>query len=467
MKILNEFIDNLASNAGLIGLMFAALAYIFSKLYRTKFEKRRDWQNQFNETVTRLSSSNETSQLAAAVMLRRFFEAQIDRVRFCDETIRVIASLLRILPLGVYQKTLGDGLAFAKNLNYADLQRTNLQDLYLGVKNKADDEQEKENAKLKHESELRNYGLKPNGAKEEKSEGKKGEKKNENTEREKKQLEKKKADSLEEKWKLSMDFTDMFEANLSMTLMENIKGFGTIFYGAIMNNTQIKNCEFINCDFRGVDLMHAKFQNVKLSGSNFSGAKNLPQGLEKYLDKKGIYHEIPENEKCGFTSEKASAKEIKKIFFSMPGSLSKSDEYLTQYFKELMNNLGYKPVYYTRDHYPKSSQLSKIRREIDNSVGVIAFGLKQIQIDLGVARPELPMETNLSGHWLPTPWNDIEVGMAVMKELPVLLVKDDDIDNGVFDKMISEHKVKSISSSVDIKQITNDESFNKWLKMLE
>ena len=464
MDILSVFLDKIASYAGLIGLLGAAIAYFFTKLYRTKFEKRRDWQNQFNETVIGLSSSNETSQLAAAVMLRRFFNAQIDRERFCDETIRVIASLLRILPLGVYQKTLGDGLAFAKNLNYADLQRTNLQDLYLGVKNMTDDEKEKEKAKQKHEEELRNYGLKLSGnAKDEnKEEGKK-----ENIKEGKKQLKEKKSDSLKENWKLSMDFTDMFEANLSLTLMENIRGFGTIFYGAIMNNTQIKHCEFINCDFRGADLMHAKFQNVKLSGSNFSGAKNLPRGLEKHLDEKGIYHEIPENEKCGFTSEKASVKENKKIFFSMPGSLSKSDEYLTQYFKELMNNLGYKPIYYTRDHYPKSSQLSKIRREIDNSVGVIAFGMKQIQIDLGVARPQLAMETNLSGHWLPTPWNDIEVGMAVMKELPILLVKDDDIDIGVFDKMISEHKVKSISSSIDIKQITNDESFKKWLNMLE
>ena len=76
------------------------------------------------------------------------------------------------------------------------------------------------------------------------------------------------------------------------------------------------------------------------------------------------------------------------------------------------------------------------------------------------------METDLSGHWLPTPWNDIEVGMAVMKELPILLVKDNDIDIGVFDKIISEHMVKSISSSIDIKQIKNDDSFKNWLKML-
>ena len=451
MNIVSDFLNGVAAYAGLIGLLGAAIAYFFSKLYRTKFEKRRDWQNQFNKTVTRLASSNETSQLAAAVMLRRFFKAQIDREKFSDETIRVIASLLRILPMGVFQKTLGDGLAFAENLNYADLQRTNLQDLYLGVKNMTDDKQEKEKAKHEHEKELKNYRLKHNDKPEQ--------------EEDKKQ-DKEKCDSTDDNWKLSLDFTDMFEADLSLTLMENIKGFGTIFYGAIMNHTKIKNCEFINCNFRGVDLMHAEFQNVKLAGSDFSGAKNLPQGLEKYLDEKGVYHEAPELEQSGFTSEKSSSRKNKNIFFSMPGSLSKSDEYLTLHYKELLNQLGFKPVYYTRDHYPKSSQLSKIRREIDNSIGVIAFGLKQIQIDQGVARPQLPMETDLSGHWLPTPWNDIEVGMAVMKELPILLVKDNDIDIGVFDKIISEHMVKSISSSIDIKQIKNDDSFKNWLKML-
>ena len=446
---MKEILKDIASYAGLITIIGAIIAYIFSKLYRTKFEKRRDLQKQFNEVVTRLSSSNETTQLAAAVMLRRFYDAQIDRNKFTDETIRVIASMLRILPSGVYQKTLGDGLAFAKALDYADLQRTNLQDLYLGVKNKSDDVEEKEKAKKLQDKEVNDKAK----ASEPKPEKEVNEDQSDHS-------------TDNDEWKLSMDFTDMFEANLSLSLMENIKGFGTVFYGAIMNHTQIKNCEFINADFRGVDLMHAVFKNVKLSGSNFKGAKNLPKGLSKYLDKDGIYHESSENKENGFTSERLTRNDVKSVFFSMPGSLTKSDEYLTLYYKEMIGKLGYKPIYYTRDHYPKAAQLSKIRRDIDNSVGLIAFGLKQIHINEGVARPQLPMETNMSDHWLPTPWNDIEVGMAIMKELPVLLVKDEDIDIGVFDKIINENKVTSIPSSLDIKKIEDNEAFKKWLKML-
>ena len=56
----------------------------------------------------------------------------LDPVPFRQETINVISSMLKIHPTGIYQKTLGDGLAYAGNLNYADLQRTNMQDLYLG-----------------------------------------------------------------------------------------------------------------------------------------------------------------------------------------------------------------------------------------------------------------------------------------------------------------------------------------------
>ena len=34
---------------------------------------------------------------------------------------------MRTVPIGIYQKTLADGLAFAGDLTNADLQRTNLQ----------------------------------------------------------------------------------------------------------------------------------------------------------------------------------------------------------------------------------------------------------------------------------------------------------------------------------------------------
>ena len=64
---------------------------------------REEYLRSFDTVVAQLSSDKKASQLSAAI-------------------------LLRTLPTGVFQKTLGDGLAYAGDLSGADLQRTNLQD---------------------------------------------------------------------------------------------------------------------------------------------------------------------------------------------------------------------------------------------------------------------------------------------------------------------------------------------------
>lgn len=452
-ELFDGVLKNLSAYSGAVSLIAAlgaalayAIAYVYTKVYRTKYEKRKDLQKQFNVTVLNLSQSNETSKLAAAVMLRRFFSAKVDTEKFREETIRVISSLLKILPRGIYQKTLGDGLAFAENLNYADLQRTNLQDLYLGVKNKSKGANEKKAAEDRRLQILQGVTELTDNIQDDSNDF---------------------LCSCDDNWKITMDFTDMFESDLSEALLENIKGYGTIFYGAIMNNTVIKNCEFTEANFINVDLLNVKFKNVILTGSNFSGAKNLPDDLKEYLDNDNIFIDKDDSNRKGFTSKKLPNQNSRKIFFSIPRSLSKSDEYLTLHYKKLMIDLGYTPIYYTNSPYPQIGQISKIRKEINTSAGVIAFGLKQIAITSGKLRPESNNEEDVSNFFLPTPWNDIEVGMAMMIDLPVLMVKDDNINVGVFDQVIKEKKMKTISTSIDLNDIPNNSAFIEWREMLE
>lgn len=449
--------DNLADPTALsaiIAIMIAVgggLVYMKVKLLRTKHDKRKECQLEFSQAVKQLSSSSHTAQMAAAVVLRRFFNAEIDADRFRKETIGVLSSQLRIYPRGVFQKIVGDGLAWSGNLNYSDLMNTNLQNLYLGVKNPHDDEIEKLRAKEQHlekrnESPKKLFSLFKVWA-----------------------LLKKKSYDWKHKdsWKLAMDFTDFFEADLTDALIENAKGFSTIFYNAILANASIKNCEFINADFRCANLLNARFDNVVLTGSKFKGAVNIPDDIKAHLDDNGVFDDTINRNK-GITTANPSPAERKKIFFSMPGSLSQTDKKITDLLQHLLGKKGYQPFFYTRDHYPESSQLSKVRQKIDQSVGMIAFGFKQIQINKGVARPELELEEDMSGKWLPSPWNDIEVGMAMMKEIPVLMIKDDDINIGVFDKAINENKMITVSTAVfnNTDGIAADDNFNRWLELL-
>ena len=46
------------------------------------------------------------------------------------------------------------------------------------------------------------------------------------------------------------------------------------------------------------------------------------------------------------------------------------------------------------------------------------------------------------------------------------MVKDDDINTGVFDQVIKENKMKTISTSIDIKDISNNSTYIEWKNML-
>ena len=89
----------------------------------------------FFEIVSQITSDNMSTRLAAAVMIRRYLSIQTkDSLYFRKEALNSISALLKILQSGVFQKTLGDSLAYAKNLSMLDLQKVNLQNVFLGVK---------------------------------------------------------------------------------------------------------------------------------------------------------------------------------------------------------------------------------------------------------------------------------------------------------------------------------------------
>lgn len=412
-----------------IGVLLAGvILYVITKVVRTGNQKRQDTQEQFNRVVEQLSKDNETAQLSAAIILRRFFNAVIDKDRFRQETINVISSMLKIHPTGIYQKTLGDGLAYAGNLNYADLQRTNMQDLYLGKKNEKDDALEKK-------------GKAPKANK-------------------------------DESWKIKMDFTDMYGANLSYALVENVVGFGTIFNSAILHHTNIKNCSFRKADFKYADLTNVYFENVKLEASNFKGATGIPEEMATHLEwvDKGTKDEVYIfKDADAFTMDKTKKRGggHKTVFFSMPGTLSASEEALILFYQKLLEGKGMDVKYYKRDHYPKDGQLTKVKQAISQSDAMIAFGFKQIEIEKGCSRPNSDKEERLDDTWLPTPWNGIEVGMGAMANLPILLIRDDKVEIGIFDKVISEYKIKSLSSATPLAEIEQNEEFNKWLDLFK
>jgi uncharacterized protein YjbI with pentapeptide repeats len=188
--------------------------------YRNRRDRLTLIGQAFSETVDALSSQDQIKQLAAAILLRRFFDRRTeqggDGAPYQQEAIRVIAALLRATETGELQKLLADGLAYAPTLHGADLQRCNLSGAYLGDRDGR---------------------------------------------------------------KVDLSNADLYKADLSGASLKGAIATGTVFYRATAARTVFEGADLSNADFRKADLAGARFDGAVLDGARFDGATNLPEEI--------------------------------------------------------------------------------------------------------------------------------------------------------------------------------------------
>ncbi len=125
MNMNTEIITDIIFQSSTIVILIAAIIAIFRFGFeylniKSKNKLREEYENLFNKTVKGLSSSLKSTQLTSAILLRRFLttEVQKNAPNIRKETINVISSLAKTLPTNIFQKTLVDGLSYAKDLSY-------------------------------------------------------------------------------------------------------------------------------------------------------------------------------------------------------------------------------------------------------------------------------------------------------------------------------------------------------------
>jgi Pentapeptide repeats (9 copies) len=217
-------------------LITALVAIVGSVLAVTKYLSRRDKQlaaqQAFRAVLDSLSSAVEHQRLGAAILLRRFFDPETELgeggTPYAREAVDVIAALLRQTETGNFQKLLADGLLYASSLESVDLQRTNLQNAYLGKKKKND--------------------VPPN-----------------------------------------LTRADFYRADLSAASLKGANAEAAVFYQARLHNTIFKETILTGASFFEADLLGANFSGAKLLNANFMGARNVPKSLIARIAEDGIY----------------------------------------------------------------------------------------------------------------------------------------------------------------------------------
>ena len=119
---------------------------------------------------------------------------------------------------------------------------------------------------------------------------------------------------------------------------------------------------------------------------------------------------------------------------------------------------------YTRDEYRKSGQIGGIRNEMCKCRGVIIIGFKHIIVNSGVIRPASIDKQLVENEWLSAPWNSIEAGIATALGLPLLIIKDRSINDGIFDDSINDKLITKIDANLSESEF--EKQLNKWLQIL-
>ena len=370
-----DFKDLATALTALSGIVAGLLGVIKYFQYKTYRDKLFSVGEAFSGVVRSLASEVEVERLAGAIRLRRFFDPQselgIASTPYASDAVNVIAGVLRTQRPGTFQKLLADGLAYAPNLRRADLQRTNLQNAYLGAR-KTDE-----------------------------------------------------GDVV-----VDLSYADFYRADLSGASLKGACARHAVFYQARLAGTVLSRADLSDANFFEADLAGATFTGAVLARADFTSARNVPGDLAGRLDERGRY---PDDASPLPAPAHRPAAGGPIVFLSKPGILDERQHHLVDQVRRMLEEQGMTCQTIERSEYPKFGQIAEVRRLLGGCAGAVIFGLSQLDVRDGTWRHDTAEEAPVTNLRLPTPWNQIEAGMAAMRGLPILLVAQAGVTGGILD----------------------------------
>ncbi len=117
------------------------------------------------------------------------------------------------------------------------------------------------------------------------------------------------------------------------------------------------------------------------------------------------------------------------VFVSRPTWVPKPYEEGIEAFINYLNKEKFDPHTLGTTDFPVSSPLDEVIDLMEKSSGVIVLGYPQIKIFKGLVKEKEVKDINL-----PTEWNHIEAVLAYSLKKPLLIIHDNGISRGIFDR---------------------------------
>lgn len=124
-----------------------------------------------------------------------------------------------------------------------------------------------------------------------------------------------------------------------------------------------------------------------------------------------------------------------QVFLSRPNPFVESQQYFLDKLQHKLNSLDIKTVTLQADNYDLTDSLNYLKGIIKQCYGIVIVGFKQIFIEKGskkkggVSNPKFfySQEIDISGQAITSPFCHIEGTIALLNELPLLIINEEGV----------------------------------------
>jgi len=121
------------------------------------------------------------------------------------------------------------------------------------------------------------------------------------------------------------------------------------------------------------------------------------------------------------------------VFVSRPNDLTSVQRATWESVENFLRHRSLMPRIIGSTDFPNGPPLEAVVQVMRRCHGAIILGFRQMLVRDGAYKFSTEKEQVATGVYLPTPWNQIEAGIAYQLGLPLLIVKEEGISGGVFD----------------------------------
>lgn len=259
-----------------------------------------------------------------------------------------------------------------------------------------------------------------------------------------------------------LDKLDLQGANLSGAYLAGIKLthgdffrariFSASFRNATLESAQfreaiLKNVNFRGAVLKGADFAEAYLENVDFSGADLEGVSGLDEAILKRITGLPAHLNVQPTDASNHPKLVGEVKRLskKKIFLSRPSSLNDQQARIFRFVLDILTARGIDAVQLPPSDYCQVGSLAALMKTMKDCEALVVFGFRSFTIESGGFREFCEDGCSLENTYLSSPWCQLETGIFLQKEAPILAISENGVAEGIFDPSIRDKSVDLLS----------------------